>query len=107
MHVRAVPRRAKCSEAVNMYVNATSQSGTTADAFLTEDGFERKGKWRFSRKGSEIKMMIIINVTEMNGNHSGGDQKLSRPNRQAHRRGLQVQPDKGRLSETDESWQGV
>lgn len=107
MHVRAVPRRAKRSEAVNMYVNATSQSGTTADAFLTEDGFERKGKWRFSRKGSEIKMMIIINVTEMNGNHSGGDQKLSRPNRQAHRRGLQVQPDKGRLSETDESWQGV
>lgn len=74
--------------------------------FLTEDGFERKGKWRFSRKGSEIKMMII-NVTEMNGNHSGGDQKLSRPNRQAHRRGLQVQPDKGRLSEKDESWQGV
>lgn len=50
---------------------------------------------------------MIIKGTEINGNHTGGDQKHSRPNRQAHRRGLQVQPDKGRLSETDESWQGV
>lgn len=88
-----------------MYVTVTSQSGTMADAFLTEDTFERAGKWRFTRKDTEIKMMTI-NGTAINGNRSGGDQKLSRPNRQAHRRGSQVQPDKGRLSETDESWQG-
>lgn len=39
-------------------------------------------------------------------NSESGDQQLSGPYRQVDYRGLEVLANKGRLSETDEAWQG-